>query len=363
MPSSLRKQLKKEITKKCPKLSVTDKDHWHYIAHKGWALSIFAIYALLYTLSICISFPDCMGLITLKDAQELNNSSNGILASIVGITMVIIGFIFTELKSKSFVDFNFFSERTFIFPIFYSSLANISGMILISLFGDSISTNNVTGLNNAVIFGHYMILINIALIIVIFIRVATYMDYQPVFDSYKSMVIKKAKILLLQEKIYESFKNSISKVFSDNDINTIYTGSRTLRDPQKAILSNQNKKGIVYDINIKDLTNKVSELKQSHPTEIFQYSPFLLLGKTISANAQILYANETSNITLKTTKSIKVKSSSKEDTETVYKTYLDGIHQRYIDAVRSNNTNQAIDYLSIYQELYDLYCQTNKDLK
>jgi hypothetical protein len=362
MAHSLRKQLKKEIIIKCPNLSVRDKDHWYYIAHKGWSLFIFLIYLILLILSFSISFPDCMHWIIIHEPQELNNSSNGILASIVGITMVIIGFIFTELKSKSFVDFKFFSERTFIFPIFYSSLANILMMILISLLSDTfIDNEHIIGLNNAIIFSHYMIVINIILIIIIFIRVARFMDYQPVFDSYKLMVIKKAKIILLQENIFESFKSSISKVFLDNEINTIYTRS-PLRDPQKAILINKNKKGMLHDIDIKKLIKEVSILKKMNPTEDFQYSPFLLLGKTINENAEILYANETVSINLRKTESIKVKVYPQDD-EIIYKNYLDNIHEKYIEAVRSNNANQAIDYLSIYQELYDLYCQTNKNLR
>jgi len=353
--NSLRTQLINEISRKCPKLLIKDKILIDYLADKNWALLVFPFYIGLYSLSF-LPFPNRINFITIEKAQELNNSSNGILASIVGITMVIIGFIFTEIKSKSFVNFKFFSERTFIFPIFYSSLANIAGMLFISLMSSTLD------INNAVILSHYLIiLVNIPLIIIVFKRVAKYMDYQPVFDSYKKMVLKKANSILFEEKIVELFSNRIIEIFKKNDIHTPYSLS-AMFDTQKVILRSKNPIGILHDIYIEDFEQNINSIRKSNSAEVFQYAPFLI-GKNISENAIILYAKESSDITPISVKSFKVKTLIKDDNETTYKAYLENIHQQYLDAVRNNNTNLAIDSLSMYKELFDLYCETDKDLR
>ncbi|WP_028978184.1 hypothetical protein [Sporocytophaga myxococcoides] len=360
MAISLRKIFRAEIKQKCPELLRREKSLLDYVADKYIALFIVVpIYIILYLSTILIPSPECLKVITLNNAKDLNNSSNGILASIVGITMVIIGFIFTEIKSKTFVSFKFFSEKTFLFPIFYSSLVNIVGMLIISLLADTITKDN--SINNAVLLSNYLIiLVNIPLIIVIFIRVAKYMDYKPVFNTYKEMVLKKATCILFKEKIVELFSNRLTKVLKDNNIKTTYTISE-IHNPQRVILSSRNNSGVLYDVYIDKFEEAITSIKKSHPDNDFQYSQFLI-GKNIGADTPILYANEDYAITPKVIKLFKVKESQRED-EIEYTEYMKDIHQQYIDAVRNNNGNLAVDYLSIYKELNELYCNSNKSLR
>lgn len=358
MATSLRNIFRKEIKQKCPELLKKEKSFWDYVADKYIALGIVVpIYFSLYLLAFLFSPPDFLNLITLKDAQELNNSSNGVLASIVGITMVIIGFIFTEIKSKSFVNFKFFSEKTFIFPIFYSSLANIVGMLITSVLSDTIDN-----IGNAVLLGHYLIvLVNIPLIVVIFIRVAKYMDYQPVFDSYKSMILKKANSILFQEKLIEFFSKSITKILENNSIKPSYLIGPKYNSSELVLRAN-NPKGMFYDILIDKFEKDILYLKKRHPTESFLYYPFVV-GRTIDKNTSIIFTDKDSNVKLKKTKSLITKSVNEEDETNTYKTLIGDIHQQYIEAVRNNNANQSRDYLKLYKELNELYCATNKSLR
>ena len=354
--SSLRKEVKKRIKKKCPSLLEKEKKPFEYISDKYWALLVFPLYLILYFFSIYFKSPECLNYIEIEKPQELNNSSNSILASIVGITMVIIGFIFTEIKSKAFIDFKFFSERTFIFPIFYSSLANISGMFCISVLSKTLP------IGNAVILSHYMILLNILLIVVIFIKVSKYMDYKPVFESYRNMMLKKANSVLLQEKIVKMFDDRITNILTENDIVVPY-GFGAIDTPQKSILNSKNSTGLLYDVNIKLFEKTISLIKTSNPLASFQYARFLI-GKNISENTPILQTDVDNAIAPMSLKLFKTKLISEEnDNEKIYKSHLENIHDQYLDAVRNNKHSQVLDYLTIYKDLNKLYMDTNAKLK
>lgn len=357
MAKSLRNEFRKLINNKCPELMEKERSFIDYFADKYTALLIvIPTYMFLYLCAIIIPPPQFLNIIVIKDAHELNSSSNEVLASIVGITMVIIGFIFTEIKSKSFVSFKFFSEKTFIFPIFYSSLANILGMLIVGLLGDTLQDYKLS-FNNAVILSHYMIiLLNIPLIVFIFLRVAKYMDYKPVFEAYKKMIQKKAKNVLLEEKILELSNDKLIKVLSGNNVTTpdVY---QIMHKPKKEILINQNDAGLLYDVYIDKLENTILSIRKLNPNIQLTYSYFRM-GKNINANYALIYIGNDVGIDPKTVKAFKIKKSNKQ-VEKEYSEYLKDIHQQYLDAVKNNVGSLTADYLSIYKELSELYCNTN----
>ena len=346
----MRNSLREEVLEKCRPLKV--KKTWIDIRDKYTSLVIVLLaYIALYSFSLCFSFPQCMNIMTLENAKDLNSSGNQIIASIVGITVVIIGFIYTEIKDKSFIGFEFFSQRTYLFPIFYSALANITSMLFLSLFSDTIClTLGESNFENPVILSHYIILINVIFIAILFIKVFSIMDYDAVFKAYKKSLLIEAKQILYYESLIKWGRHILKRIYDKHQIQPTF-----LAYTETPILKAKNKKGYVYDVRINDLKEALEQIDYtpkdyvyvpySFETEVSTNFPVLLRKKGEAESQQLNLLQ------------VKAKPTSvKYPIDRYHKTLIE-CKEQFLNAVRNNNSSRAYDYLTLYQELYTLYCE------
>jgi hypothetical protein len=348
MIESLKKNVLNKIYTKIPHLQPEKNTFGELLSHPSSSILIVLFFILtLFGLSLFVARYFCWDIITLNNAGSINSGSNQVLASIFGIAFVVIGFVFTELSSKSFINFNYLSRVTFIFPITYSGFLNIALMLLLSLTETSLVNINYVGqvgYNNAVIFCHYYILFNIVLIIILYVRVTKFMDDNFIYEDYKQSIFKKAKSILLQEKIREYAKIELLELYTERSMSP-----HSIFSTDNPHIISIQKKGYVEDVDI-------GLLKRDFPIETNGLTYTMInINDAIETKQTLVWGG--SVVALEKPYII---TKNLQSSDEGYFSHLRDFKNTFITSVKNENLLDSEKMLNTFSELYDIYFQSQK---
>lgn len=116
------------------------KNFCNYISdsRRWWFVVAFVLFLFLISPFINISFLNFLKIDRLT-ATSIVDQRTANIATIISITLVVVGFILNNLAVKSALVYSFLFKKSFLYPIIYLTLSTIACFMLVSTLRDTIS--------------------------------------------------------------------------------------------------------------------------------------------------------------------------------------------------------------------------------
>lgn len=188
------------------KEKLTDYKSWRYILFliiMAWSLCFIGIDFNLFGY---LKFKDVSTLSIIID-QRISN-----IAAITSITLVVVGFLITNLAAKNKESIDLLFRKTKLYPIIYLILSAISVLLIVSFLRDSLDSLQF---KNSIFMGICLMLTILVLIGYLFSNLIRVTNPQYLYSLFSEDLYTNAKHLIYNEKVehyskkilYEKFKN------------------------------------------------------------------------------------------------------------------------------------------------------------
>ena len=347
------------------RLNIKNKLFVFFSSKGSWKVIIISVLLFFYLSTVIniyfLNFVD----IDKKTINSLVDQRTTNIASIMSISLVVVGFLMTNLAVKKPKAFSLLFERSLFYLTIYLTLSTISCFILLSTFRNSFSEFYFIRM---VLAGTYLALFIIVLIGRLFQKIILFSDENEVNKLIDNKLIKEAKkdlkFNLVKLASNDIFKQKMKLLNINHAYNTTLisiarfnyllnydrqTSEFDINNKKKKYLINVNLvllKGLVH-LNKKKIES-YSELTLFEKNNIELYSIFKLSEKQTFA---WVYSKLLSYLIFKTSK--------KEVTNT--NTYLDEEKKKVLDAVRYDNEKDLNSSLTTLLELYKLQIEAEKE--
>jgi hypothetical protein len=208
------------------------------------------------------------------------------IATVISITLVVVGFLINNLAVKSGTTYKLLFKKSYLYPIIYLTLSAIAAFIIIS----TLRNTDIKYFNfpNAVLASTYLVILLLFLIGFLFRTIIKFTNNDVVHDMLENELMNESKnrmkeILLKKYslKIYnEELQNAGAIQFDLTNILKELSNNYYLKDLNKAnklIDFNQNSDQIVIDMKIGSILKFVKEKSgQKKKNEKIQYSQICL---------------------------------------------------------------------------------------
>lgn len=289
------------------------------------------------------------------------------LATIFSITLVVIGWLITNLTSKESLSLYLMSKSTLLYPIFYYVLGLIGTLIIFS------SLREVSFLNfgNVLISASILILAALVFISFLFVQLIKVAHNNFITTALNIEVMRelheKAKPRIVAEKSWESVKSLCKKLnlhqgtgFGTDLRNHVGVIINPKEDQQEISLSDEEIVEVVFpeekyrivDIDFAKLEKAISPLKIDKPC----YFPRLMLSQTIPSNYAALYIHSDIEVSKSFDKQIRSAFSigkSKKNKKAESTQYQDFLHERLKKDVKDGKLENIRSTLLIYTHIFD----------
>ena len=286
------------------------------------------------------------------------------LATIFSITLVVIGWLLTNLSIRESLSFQLLFKKTYLYPIFYFISTLIGCLILFSLLRHESFIN----LGNVVIAGSILIIIALILITFLFIRFIDVVDAAFIYTALSAEVMKEvnalAKVEILSRKsgvLYnEQCKGfglrtggGFNTDLSDHTSVNIFPDSGEEDESSTNIDSFFERKSFeVRDINLENLEAQISKL---NIREVSYYAP-LQLGSVISENFVPFYIHNNIRLPGNFFKMIKKSFVFKpaREKQVIEPHHLTYFNDRFLKDVKEGKKDNIQNGLLLYAQIFDL---------
>ena len=235
------------------KLFVSDKNQWWLVI-----LMVFCVFAL--GMFVNVEFLNIFKL-TIETAKLIVDQRTTNIATIISITLVVTGFLITNLALKSPLTYQFLFKKSLLYFTLYLTLSTIACFIVLSTFRDSISDNfNFPG---TVLAGTYLVIVILFLIGYLFRILTLFTDEMKILKLLHHELITEAKKMLrrnlFKKYALEEFNKQMTAAgaekfdalgFIANNLYSFNTSNETLPD-------NIVQGKLIKDINIYRITKYI----------------------------------------------------------------------------------------------------------
>lgn len=287
------------------------------------------------------------------------------LATIFSITLVVIGWLLTNLSIKESLSFQLLFKRTYLYPIFYFVGTLIACLIVFSLLRHEAFVN----LGNIVIAGTCLIILALILITSLFVGFIKVVDTTFVYDALSAEVMKEVNVLARSEilirrsgTVYrekcESLKLTAGVLFNTDlsghtgiNITPVTVQNEQQTDGEADIFGSRNTFE-VYDMNLEMLSNQIRALAID---SICYFIP-LHIGSKITDNFSPFYINN--NISQRRKFSGRVKRSyclkAPREVKKMASRHLEYFNERFMKDVKEGKKENIQKGLAIYAKIFNL---------
>lgn len=301
------------------------------------------------------------------------------LAAIFSITLVVIGWLITNLTVKESLSYRLLFKSTYLYPIFYFIITLISCLILSSLLRNV----NSIGLGDIVIAGTYLIIIALAAITFLFVRLIEVVGKSFFFDNLEKEVLFEVRtnsLKIIAEKVSgkkysEVFEelgyirgipftadlkkhSGIALISGKKDKSS--SGVKPNNEPV-SILMLQKDSYKISDINLSRISATLKEIK----IESDNYYLPLSMNSKLNPGFSPIYFNQLSQISeeskVKIKKSYKLRYNTKDDFQPDNKTFQDYLNEQFLSSVKDGKTANIERTLAIYEKIYELENRINTE--
>lgn len=333
-----------------------DKNRW-------WLILIGVIIVFILAGLININFLNIF-YITVDTAKLIVDQRAGNIAAIISITLVVVGFLISNLALKEAVAYRLLFKHSYLYPIIFFTLSTIGCFFIISILRDEITPEYFI---RFVIVGTYLALLILFLIGFLFKTIIQFTNdkiiRQLLHDELMIEAKKNLKRILIRKYSGELFKYEMAKLGA---IEQSWTDSLSLAAVdlenksifKKNTIETNHQDSLIIDLNLKSI-NRLVINKKKFPEKIL-YQPIAL--DTITSN-YLNYIWQEGRPNTDKEKSILKKSivikritDDQKDPELVKK-YFD---QKLAVLVSTNEHQNLEDLLMSFYELYELQIRNQR---
>jgi hypothetical protein len=275
------------------------RDFRNFISDSKQWWFVFLSVLLLFLISLIINL-DILNVLTINHhtAIYIVDQRTTNIATIISITLVVVGFILNNLAVKNPHVYGLLFKKSFLYPITYLTLTVIGFFIVVSTLRDTLPPFIFT---RSVLTGTYLSILILFLIGLLFRTVFLFSNEKEINkmleeellieakDNTKRFLLKKYStemfVSLMNEKgakeydLNEALENDHDSIIEVKDVSAKY------------ILPKQQKEKIIHDINMNCISDFFSN---KNATEQIFYRKLSLEASTDAAN-DIIWENNTPN--------------------------------------------------------------------
>ncbi|OFY85870.1 MAG: hypothetical protein A3F72_16145 [Bacteroidetes bacterium RIFCSPLOWO2_12_FULL_35_15] len=328
-----------------------------------WVVLLFVI--LFFSLSSVINI-DCLNFITLRDetSRLLVDQRTTNIATIISITLVVVGFLITNLAVKSPVTFKLLFKKSYLYPTIYLTLSTIACFIIVSTLRDT--QIPYFDFSRAVLAGTYLAFAILFLIGFLFRTIIQFTNGKEITGMLNVELMNEAKgnmkkILLIKyssEQYITTLQNHGAKEYDFSQALDFSTNFQVTEISEEEIIHKQVKDRVIQDIHINRIASLVSRKKKKAETVFYRkLSLEIMSGETNNFIWEKGKPNTKWNkFILGTSLILKRKQKQKKDTY-VYRKYFDKQVEELSEESKYRNLETMLES---YIELYTFQMQNQK---
>lgn len=343
------------------------KHIWDYICSSNGYWVIFIIMSVLLLCFALVPLLDVLSFINIikispKTANILVDQRTGNIAAIISITLVVVGFLISNLAIKGTVSYKLMFKKTKLYSIFYYTISLMILMFIVSSLRETIASDFFVRL---VVVCTYLSILGLCLVGYLFKRLIRFTSNKYVRDLKRKAFSEEFKENLKEELIQDFsqriFKQKMEDLgvsrynsftgFSIANNNFRYPGFEDTQEENSDVKKVNRLKKKIYDINIIKLESIIKK-SRTFDSKIV-YMPELSLGKEIEVGRKIVWHAESSKIgnyfeclkqglTLKKVRKIELKEIGED------------IDKSFELASKANDNHELEYLLDSYFDLYEL---------
>jgi len=307
--------------------------------------------------------------IKLDTAQKIIDQRASNIATIMSITLVVVGFLMNNIAVKESFSYQMLFKRSYFYPIIYLVLSVIAYFFVVSILRDCISSVQFIRL---VLIGTYMALFILFVIGYLFKRIIQFTNSEKIVSLLHDEVIKEARNNLRQS-LFREYSKDLYRDFMQQagcdeynfmdawDISK-FTGSFTVSDTALSGIDEEasDEKRILYDINL-GIALKFVNRKMSDGRLVFKgltldiplarlKDDYVWIKGTINSDKEKKYMRKM--LVMKNPPPLRIKEVSTP------REYLDQKLEEWSSDGKS--TKKLEQLLGTYRELYKMKVQNTK---
>ncbi len=247
----------------------------NYISERDRYILVPVIVFAVFAISFLIDF-DYFNIvkITPKTLYSIVDQRTANIVIISSITLVVVGFLISNLAVKSPITYMLLFKKSFLYPIIYLTLSTIACLILTSTLRDTI---DFFYFSRAVLAGTFLALLILILIGFLFRTIIKFTNDKEIAKMLDRELMREAKEntkeILLKKYSKEQYVNLMhEKGLKEYDWSEALDSSDTKIEfkevSQEEIIKRQTKEKIIHDINMNRISKYISKKK---PTQKMYY--------------------------------------------------------------------------------------------
>lgn len=248
---------------------ISDKEQW-------WVILLFVV--IVFAFSSLFSGLDILNFINLKDetSRILVDQRTTNIATIISITLVVVGFLINNLAVKSSLTYKLLFKKSYLYPTIYLTLSTIGCFILVSTLRDT--QIPFFDFSRAVLAGTYLVFIILFLIGFLFRTIIQFTNDKEISAMLHKQFMNEAKEnmkgILLRKYSTEQFTLSVQKAgakeydfaeawsFADSNIEVTEVS-------EEEISKTELKNKVIQDIQITRIASFILHKKKKKAETVF----------------------------------------------------------------------------------------------
>jgi hypothetical protein len=338
---------------------ISEKEQW-------WVVLLFVI--IFFAFSSIFSRFDFLNIINLKDetSKILVDQRTTNIATIISITLVVVGFLINNLAVKSSLTYKLLFKKSYLYPTIYLTLSTIGCFIIVSTLRDT--TIPFFNFSRAVLAGTYLVFIILFLIGFLFRTIIQFTNDKEISGMLHKQFMNEAKEnmkrILLRKYSIEQYKETVQKAgakeydfaeaWSFTDINV-----KEREGPEESKVKLQKKNRIIQDIHLNRIVSLIKRKKQKKAETV--YFSMLELDSVSEETHDFIWEKGKSNskwhkFVLNSCLSLKLLPKRDKETDT-YRKYYD----KKLEELSEESKYRSLEtVLESYLELYTLQIKNQK---
>lgn len=318
-----------------------------------WLIFLFVVIVLLVSL-INIDFLNFI-VLDYKSATIIVDQRTTNIATIISITLVVVGFILNNLAVKVPIVLELLFRKSLLYPIIYLTLSVIGTFIATSTLRDTLSP---FAFKRFILAGTYLSILILILIAMLFRKILMFSDEKEIDNMLDEELMIEAKFKIKQHQIQKQSQLILEAFLENegakaNDIGNIYNDF--FLEFNMPIKNRQSEK-LLYDINLDLLLTSIKK----HKNECVFYNS-LCINKNITDENKFLWINSSHNNAEKEFilhNSFILKKVPKKFNEKMQKFYS----MKFDRITEQENHSSMRRILSSFVKLYTLQMQNQQGL-
>jgi hypothetical protein len=238
----------------------------------GW-LYILGFITTMFLLTLIVNI-NAINIIPLTPdtAQKIVDQRASNIATIMSITLAVVGFLLANIAVKESFSYQLLFKRSLFYPVVYLTLSTIAYFIIVSTLRNTLDDLRFAKL---VLFGTYLALSILVLIGFLFRKIIQFTDGSQIIKLLHEEVMSEAvtnlKLILFRKYSRELYKRqlegagaieyNLSEALGNIDLSSVSYVSNNIEQKEASSIKYTSKR--LHDINIKKVVDYVLSKKSS----------------------------------------------------------------------------------------------------